>query len=112
MDLSGGADPFMIAAICILAIISKLISGLITGIVIHGSALAGIEIWGNTISRGEFSIALAALYGSGLVATTIAVMVIVTSIVGSFTAKYCSNLRRGILNFGRRAPLHRPHTNR
>jgi monovalent cation:H+ antiporter-2, CPA2 family len=112
IDLSGGADPFMIAAICILAIVSKLISGIITGLVIHGSALAGIEIWGNTISRGEFSIALAALFGSGLVATTIAAMVIVTSIVGSFTAKYCSHLRRRILHFGRRGPLHRPHTYR
>jgi CPA2 family monovalent cation:H+ antiporter-2 len=112
IDLSGGADPLMIAAICILAIVSKLISGIITGIIIHESALAGIEIWGNTISRGEFSIALAALYGGGLVATTIAVMVIVTSILGSFTAKYCSHLRRGILHFGRRAPPHRPHTTR
>jgi CPA2 family monovalent cation:H+ antiporter-2 len=102
----------MIATICILAIVSKLISGIITGLVIHESALAGIEIWGNTISRGEFSIALAVLYGSGLVATTIAAMVIVTSIAGSFTAKYCSHLRRGIVHFGRRAPSHRPHTNR
>jgi CPA2 family monovalent cation:H+ antiporter-2 len=112
IDLSGGADLVMIAAICILAIVSKLISGIITGMVIHESALAGIEIWGNTISRGEFSIALAALYASGLVSTTIAAMVIVTSIVGSFTAKYCSHLRRGILHLGRRAPSHRPHTNR
>ena len=112
MDLSGGADLFMIAAICVLAIVSKLISGVLTGLAIHGSALAGIEIWGNTISRGEFSIALAALYGTGLVSTTIAVMVIVTSIVGSFTAKYCSHLRRGILHIGRRAPSHRPHSGR
>lgn len=112
MDLSGGADLFMITVICILAIVSKLISGIITGLVIHESALAGIEIWGNTISRGEFSIALAALYGSGLVATTIAAMVIVTSIIGSFTAKYCSHLRRGIVHFGRKTPSHRPHTSR
>ena len=112
IDMSGGADLFMITVICLLAIVSKLISGIITGIIIHESALAGIEIWGNTISRGEFSIALAALYGGGLVATTIAAMVIVTSIVGSFTAKYCSHLRRGIVHFGRRAPSHRPHTSR
>jgi CPA2 family monovalent cation:H+ antiporter-2 len=112
IDLSGGADPFMIAAICFLAIVSKLISGVITGIVIHESALAGIEIWGNTISRGEFSIALAALYTTGLVSTTIAAMVIVTSIVGSFTAKYCSDLRRGIINLGRRGPSHRIHASR
>jgi CPA2 family monovalent cation:H+ antiporter-2 len=112
IDLSGGADPVMITTICLLAIVSKLISGILTGLIIHGSALAGIEIWGNTISRGEFSIALAALYGGGLVSTIIAAMVIVTSIIGSFTAKYCSHLRRGILHFGRRAPTHRPHTSR
>ncbi len=112
IDLSGGADLYMISVICILAIVSKLISGIITGLVIHGSALAGIEIWGNTISRGEFSIALAALYGSGLVATVIAVMVIVTSIVGSFTAKYATSFRRAILHIGRRAPSHRPHMSR
>ena len=112
IDLSGGANLPMIAAICILAIVSKFISGIITGVVIHDSALAGIEIWGNTIGRGEFSIALAALYGSGLVSTTIAAMVIVTSIVGSFTAKYSSNLRRGIMHFGRRTPSHRVHSGR
>jgi len=110
IDLSGGSDLTMIAAISVLAIASKFLSGIITGIVIHGSALAGLEIWGNTISRGEFSIALAALYGGGIVSTTIAVMVIVTSIVGSFTAKYCSNLRRAIMHMGRRGPSHRPHT--
>ncbi len=102
IDFSGGVNLFMIAAISLLAIISKLISGLITGVVIHGSALAGIEIWGNTIARGEFSIALAALYGSPAVATVIAGMVIVTSIVGSFTAKYSTFIRRGIVRSGRR----------
>ena len=115
MDLSsgGGVNLFNIMVICVLAIVSKLLSGLITGLVIHGSALSGLEIWANTIGRGEFSIALAALYGSPIVGTTIAAMVIVTSILGSFTAKYSTNLRRGIVSFGRRkAPSHRVHAGR
>jgi len=111
IDLSGGANWFVIGAICILAIVSKLVSGILTGIFIHGSALSGLEIWGNTIGRGEFSIALAVLYGSPVVGTTIAAMVIVTSIVGSFMAKYSTSLRRGIVGMGRRsAPPRRIHT--
>jgi len=102
IDFSGGVNLLMITVISGLAVLSKFISGIITGVVIHDSALAGIEIWGNTIGRGEFSIALASLYGSPLVATTIAAVVIVTSIVGSFTAKYCTNLRKGIMHVGRR----------
>ncbi len=113
IDFSGGADWFIITAICILALLSKLISGLLTGLMIHGSALSGIEIWANTTSRGEFSIALAVLYGSPLVATTIAVMVIVTSIVGSFAGKYSTWMRRGIVTRSRRkALMHRPHAGR
>ncbi len=111
INLSGGADWFVIGVICILAILSKLISGVLTGIFIHHSALSGLEIWGNTIGRGEFSIALAVLYGSPLVGTTIAAMVIVTSIVGAFMAKYATFLRRGIVGLGRRsAPPRRVHT--
>ena len=111
IDLSGGANWFVIGVICILAVVSKLVSGIFTGIFIHGSALSGLEIWGNTIGRGEFSIALAVLYGSPVVGTTIAAMVIVTSIVGSFTAKYSTSLRRGIVGLGRRsAPPRRIHT--
>ena len=110
VDFSGGANWFVIGAISILAVVSKLISGLLTGIFIHGSALSGLEIWANTIARGEFSIALAVIYGSPVVGTTIAAMVIVTSIVGSFIAKYSGILRRGIVSHGRhRALLRRPH---
>jgi CPA2 family monovalent cation:H+ antiporter-2 len=113
IDFSGGVDWYMITIICLLAIVSKLISGILTGIFIHGSALSGLEIWGNTIGRGEFSIAIAVLYGSPLVGTTIAVMVIVTSIIGSFTAKYSTSLRKGILHLGRKkSPPHRVHPNR
>jgi CPA2 family monovalent cation:H+ antiporter-2 len=113
IDFSGGVNWYMITVICLLAIISKLISGIITGFLMHGSALSGLEIWGNTIARGEFSIAIAVLYGSPLVGTTIAAMVIVTSIIGSFTAKYSTAIRRGILNLGRKkSPPHRVHPGR
>jgi CPA2 family monovalent cation:H+ antiporter-2 len=113
IDFSGGVNWFMITIICLLAIVSKLISGVLTGIFIHGSALSGLEIWGNTIGRGEFSIAIAVLYGSPLIGTTIAAMVIVTSIVGSFAAKYSSSLRRGIMHLGRKkSPSHRVHPGR
>jgi len=113
IDFSGGINWYMITIICLLAIVSKLISGILTGLFIHGSALSGLEIWGNTIGRGEFSIAIAVLYGSPLVGTTIAAMVIVTSIIGSFTAKYSTSLRRGIMHLGRRkSHSHRVHPGR
>jgi monovalent cation:H+ antiporter-2, CPA2 family len=110
VDFSGGANWFVIGAISLLAVVSKLVSGLLTGIFIHGSALSGLEIWANTIARGEFSIALAVLYGSPVVGTTIAAMVILTSIVGSFMAKYSGILRRGLVSHSRhKALLRRPH---
>ena len=113
IDFSGGVNWYMITIICLLAIVSKLISGILTGLFIHGSVLSGLEIWGNTIGRGEFSIAIAVLYGSSIVGTTIAAMVIVTSIIGSFTAKYSTSLRRGIMHFGRKkSPPHRVHLGR
>ncbi|MHB8164365.1 MAG: cation:proton antiporter [Methanoregula sp.] len=110
VDFSGGANWFVIGAISLLAVASKLVSGLLTGIFIHGSALSGLEIWANTIARGEFSIALAVLYGSPLVGTTIAAMVILTSIAGSFIAKYSGIMRRGLVSHSRhKALLRRPH---
>jgi K+:H+ antiporter subunit KhtU len=113
IDFSGGINWYMITIICLLAIVSKLISGVLTGLYMHGSALSGLEIWGNTIGRGEFSIAIAVLYGSPVVGTTIAAMVIVTSIIGSFTAKYSTSLKRGILHLGRKkSPPHRVHMGR
>lgn len=101
VDFSGGVPVTLIIAISILAIISKLVSGVLIGRVVHGNSSSGIEIWANTIGRGEFSIALAALYGSPIVSSAIAAMVIITSIVGSFTAKYSGPLQ-GLLVRGRK----------
>lgn len=93
VDLAAGGIPIAaLIAISIAAIVSKYISGITIGKLLHGSNRSGIEIWANTIGRGEFSIAIAALYGSDAVSGTIAFMVIVTSIVGAFAAKYSMQL--------------------
>ena len=102
VNFSGSAPILMIVAISIFAVLSKFLSGIIIGKVVHRSSVSGIEIWANTIGRGEFSIALAALYGSPLVSTTIAAMVIITSIVGSFTAKYSNRMKKSLTKFGKR----------
>jgi Kef-type K+ transport systems, membrane components len=114
ITLAGNINLGVIAIICILAVLSKLISGVLTGIALYGSAKSGLEIWVNTIGRGEFSIALAALYGSPPVAATIAVMVIVTSLVGSFAAKYSDLLRLGLSGRSRHhsPPARRIHAGR
>jgi CPA2 family monovalent cation:H+ antiporter-2 len=91
-----GVSIYAILAISVIAILSKLVSGVLIGHVIHKSHFSGIEVWSNTIARGEFSIAIAAIYGSAVVSSTIAAMVISTSIVGAFAAKY-SNKIGGLL---------------
>ncbi|MEI8330543.1 MAG: cation:proton antiporter [Methanomicrobiales archaeon] len=63
VDFLCGANWFVVGAISIIAVASKLISGLQAGIFIHGSALSGFEIWANAI-------ALAVLYGPPVVGTT------------------------------------------
>ncbi len=87
-----GVSIYAILAISIIAILSKLVSGVLIGHVIHKSRFSGIEVWSNTIARGEFSIAIAAIYGSAVVSSTIAAMVISTSIVGAFAAKYSGKI--------------------
>lgn len=113
INFTAGTDLYSILILCLLAVVSKFISGMLIGITIYGSAMSGLEIWANTISRGEFSIALAVLYGSAVVGTVIAALVIFTTIVGAFTAKYSTWLRRGLTHHNRRkALMHRPHTSR
>jgi len=113
INFTAGTDLFSILILCLLAVVSKFISGMLIGITIYGSAMSGLEIWANTISRGEFSIALAVLYGSAVVGTVIAALVIFTTIVGAFTAKYSTWMRRGLTHHNRRkALMHRPHSSR
>ncbi|MEN6610672.1 MAG: cation:proton antiporter [Methanoregulaceae archaeon] len=101
VDLSGGASLLMIVIISGLALLSKLISGILIGKAVHRSAISGVEIWANTTGRGEFSIALASLYGSPIVSTTVAAMVIVTSLVGSFASKYSNRLKKAFGKIGK-----------
>jgi CPA2 family monovalent cation:H+ antiporter-2 len=93
VDLSGSISLFPLLGLGALALVSKLISGLLIGRRLHGTNTAGIEIWSHTASRGEFSIALAAVYGSPAVSATVAALVVVTSIAGAFLGKYSSRLK-------------------
>lgn len=101
---TGGISLGAIVVISLLAILSKFVSGMIIGRVIHKKSSSGIEIWSNTIARGEFSIAIAAIYGSPIISGTIATMVIVTSIVGAFAARYSNILRRILLREEKKTP--------
>ncbi len=100
VDFSGGVPLSAIIIISLLAIASKFLSGILTGIVIHKSVYSGVEIWANIIGRGEFSIAIAALYGSALVSSTIAAIVIITSIAGSFIARYSTRINIALKSSG------------
>jgi CPA2 family monovalent cation:H+ antiporter-2 len=93
IDFSGGFSLIVASVLCILAIGSKMISGILVGWGLHGSALSGIEIGANTLGRGEFSIALAAIFGSASISATVAILVVATSLVGSFAARYSEGLK-------------------
>jgi CPA2 family monovalent cation:H+ antiporter-2 len=102
VNLSSGAIPlFAIIAISLLAILSKFLSGMAIGRYIHKNSHSGIEIWSNTASRGEFSIAIAAIYGSAAVSGTIATMVIITSIIGAFAAKFSGRIQKKFSSLGK-----------
>jgi len=92
INLLGEISIVLILAVSLLAIAAKAIGGLAIGRALHHSTAAGIEIGANTVAHGEFAIALAAIYGSGLVSSTVAAMVIITSIIGVFTARYSASL--------------------
>jgi monovalent cation:H+ antiporter-2, CPA2 family len=90
--LSSGISLVVLIAVSLVAVFSKYLSGIAIGKYIHKSSHSGIEIWANTIGRGEFSIVIATLYASNAVSGTIACMVIVTSIIGAFVAKYSEKI--------------------
>ncbi len=100
VQFTGALSPLLLLGLGVLAILSKLCSGLIIGRLLHRSSLSGVEIWSDTAARGEFSIALAAIYGSAMVSSTVAALVVITAFAGGFTGMYSarirSALRRGI----------------
>jgi CPA2 family monovalent cation:H+ antiporter-2 len=93
IEFSGNLSLMQALIISFIAIGSKFFSGFLVGRILHGSSFAGIEIGTNTIARGEFSIAIVAIYGSEIISATVAIMVILTSIVGTFMAKYGSKIK-------------------
>jgi CPA2 family monovalent cation:H+ antiporter-2 len=96
VDLTGSIPVLPLVGLCALALASKLISGLLIGRRVHASPGAGIEIWAHTAARGEFSIALAAVYGSPVVSGTVALLVVITSIAGAFVGKYSGRIRKAL----------------
>jgi CPA2 family monovalent cation:H+ antiporter-2 len=94
VDVTANISLFVLVSIILVAIASKLISGLAIGRLIHGSTSSGIEIGASTVARGEFSILLTSIYGAPTLSAIIAVFVVVTSLVGSFTAKYSRAISR------------------
>ncbi|HMA04581.1 MAG TPA: cation:proton antiporter [Methanomicrobiales archaeon] len=93
IDFSGGFSPLVASVLCLLALGSKMASGILVGWRLHGSVPAGIEIGANTLGRGEFSIALAAVFGSAAISATVAILVVATSLVGSFAARYSEGMK-------------------
>jgi CPA2 family monovalent cation:H+ antiporter-2 len=72
---------------------AKAVSGMVIGRALHPSTGAGVEIAACTVARGEFAVAIAAVFGSAAVSGTIAVMVIITSILGVFLSRYSHAIR-------------------
>ncbi|MDD1644709.1 MAG: cation:proton antiporter [Methanomicrobiales archaeon] len=94
VDFSGTTSLVPIIAMTVVAIGSKVLTGLLVGRILHGSYAAGMEVGSTIIARGEFSIAFAAIYGSGAVSALLAAVVILTSLTGSFTARFSDRLKR------------------
>lgn len=94
VQISGEMSIMLILAMSIVAILTKILSGLVIGRAVHGSYISGIEIGTSIIPRAEFSIAIAAIYGSPVVSGIVAGVVIITSFAGSFMAKYSNTIKR------------------
>ena len=93
VSFTGGFSLILAIVVTLAAVAAKVLSGMAIGWTLHHSPGAGIEIAANTVARGEFAVAIAAIFGSPAVSGTVAVMVIVTSILGVFMAKYSGELR-------------------
>jgi CPA2 family monovalent cation:H+ antiporter-2 len=83
-----------VAIISLVALASKMMSGVMIGRFLGYPSRIGWEIGNYTIARGEFAIVLAAVYGSASVSTTVAILVIFTSIVGCLFSRYSDDIAR------------------
>ncbi len=96
VQFTGALSPLLLLGLGVLAILSKLCSGIIIGRLLHRSSLSGVEIWSDTAARGEFSIALAAIYGSAMVSSTVAALVVITAFAGGFTGMHSTRIRSAL----------------
>ncbi len=94
IHLSQNISLLAVGLISLIALFSKVISGLLIGRALNYPSRSGWEIGNYTVARGEFAIVLAAVYGSGSVSTTVAIMVISTSIIGCFLSRYSDDVAR------------------
>lgn len=94
VQISGNMSILLILAMSVVAMLTKVLTGLLIGRTVHGSYISGIEIGTSIIPRAEFSIAIAALYGSPVVSGIVAGVVIVTSFAGSFLARYSVMIKK------------------
>ncbi len=78
----------VVAALVLTAVLGKIVSGILVGVSSHKSVKSGLEIGFDTVARGEFSIFLAYAYGSEEMMGVVALVVLVTSIIGTFMAKH------------------------
>jgi len=97
VDLSSGFPVVEVILLSLAAVASKLVSSLAIGKAMHNNYLSGIEIWSETTARGEFSLAIAATFGSPLVSGTVAVMVLVTSALGGMMGKYSGKIKKFLI---------------
>jgi len=93
IDLPEKIPITVLLSLILVSVIGKFLSGIIIGGVVHKSVPSGIEIGASMVARGEFSILIASIYGSGEVSAIVALMVIVMSITGSITARYSHKIR-------------------
>jgi Kef-type K+ transport systems, membrane components len=104
IHLSQDISLVAVGLISLAAIGSKVVSGLWIGRALGYPSHSGWEIGNYTIARGEFAIVLAAVYGSASVSTTVAIMVVSTSIIGCFLSRYSHEISGICTTFQRRLP--------
>jgi|Deesub1362A_J573_1020465.scaffolds.fasta_scaffold02028_10 CPA2 family monovalent cation:H+ antiporter-2 len=87
IEISENLNFFHFLALLFIAIVSKILSGVIIGLKLHHSVSSGLDIGLTTIPRGEFSILIISLFASNGLISLITFVVLVTSLIGSLSAK-------------------------
>ena len=98
--LSSAYFVLALLALITLSILGKFVSGAVIGKRLHGSLETGLRIGAYTTPRGEFSIVLLAVVGTGiseLLVSLVVAYVIILSIVGSGFAKHGDRIGKAIM---------------